>query len=101
MHAQVAKDAQIFLAYSMSGRSIGTGNRAILELPEGVLVENVVLSTPKGANVRVESLDATGISETKVVPEKYQEGIFDLSGRKLQRMPKRGVVIVNGKKLIL
>lgn len=101
MHAQVAKDAQIFLAYSMSGRSIGTGNRAILELPEGVLVQDVVLSTPKGANVRVESLDATGISETKVVPEKYQEGIFDLSGRKLQSMPKRGVVIVNGKKLIL
>ena len=101
MSAQIANHTQIFLAYSMSRRTIGAGNKAILELPAGTTVGDVVLSTPRGANVRVESLEATGISETKDVPDTYKEGIYDLMGRKLPCMPKRGIVIVNGKKLIL
>ena len=100
MQAKVADNTQIFLAYSMSRRAIGTGNKSILELPTDATVEELVLSTPRGANVRAVNLDATGISETKDVLDKSKEGVYDLMGRKLPSMPKHGIVIVNGKKLI-
>ena len=44
--------------------------------------------------------DATGIDEVRSQMEEVREGIFDLSGRRVEN-PTKGIYIVNGKKVII
>ena len=43
---------------------------------------------------------ATGINEVRGMTEEVREGIFDLSGRRVEN-PTKGLYIVNGKKVII
>ena len=86
----------LFLAFSMTGKSIAPGKQAILRIGDATLNE-VVISNSRGANVMAVNGNATSVSE--VVGEDVEaEGIYDLAGRKLKQISSSGVYIVNGKK---
>lgn len=83
--------------YGLSGgkfylNNAGTinANRAYLPVPEqtGELVKSLV----------IQFNDATGITRTQTITD--EEAIFDLTGRRLQKVQK-GVNIVNGKKVLV
>lgn len=100
LNAQVSEKSNIFLAYSMTGKVVGMGAKALLDIPEGAEVTEVVLSTPRGANVKAIARDATGIANIENKKPTHLQGIYDLYGRKLNALPKHGVVIDNGKKIV-
>lgn len=97
LSAQVGEHSCIFLAYSMTGKVVGMGDKALLQIPEGAEVTDVVLSTPRGANVKVVLRDATGVAGVQEAKPKQVHGIYDLCGRRLDALPVHGVVIENGK----
>ena len=86
----------LFLAFSMTGKSIAPGKQAILRIGDATLNE-VVISNSRGANVLAVNGNATCVSEV-VGEDVEEEGIYDLAGRKLKQISSPGVYIVNGKK---
>ena len=86
----------LFLAFSMTGKSIAPGKQAILRIGDATLNE-VVISNSRGANVMAVSGNVTCVSEV-VGEDVEEEGIYDLAGRKLKQISSPGVYIVNGKK---
>ncbi len=56
--------------------------------------DNVRLIQTAGVSVGIENIDGTTSSTTK------QSGIYDLTGRRLQRAPQRGIYIQDGRKVI-
>lgn len=86
----------LFLAFSMTGKSIAPGKQAILRIGDATLNE-VVISNSRGANVMAVNGNATCVSEV-VGEDVEEEGIYDLAGRKLKQISSPGVYIVNGKK---
>ena len=104
LSAQVSEEKRIFLAYSMSGKVLPAGTYALLALGEEVEASELVLSTPRGNNVRVLPKDDATAAKFEIAENKQLDntkGIYDLSGRKLKRLPKQGIVIVNGKVISL
>lgn len=89
-------DECMFLAFSMTGKSIAPGKQAILRIGDATLNE-VVISNSRGANVMAVNGNATCVSEV-VGEDVEEEGIYDLAGRKLKQISSPGVYIVNGKK---
>jgi hypothetical protein len=86
----------LFLAFSMTGKSIAPGKQAILRIGDAALNE-VIISNSRGGNVLAVNGNATSVSE--VTGEDVEvEGIYDLVGRKLKQISSPGVYIVNGKK---
>ena len=86
----------LFLAYSMTGKSIAPGKQAILRIGDAKLNE-VIISNSRGGNVLAVNGNATSVSE--VAGEDVEvAGIYDLVGRKLKQISSPGVYIVNGKK---
>ena len=86
----------LFLAFSMTGKSIAPGKQAILRIGDATL-NDVVISNARGGNVLAVNGNATSVSE--VAGEDVEvEGIYDLVGRKLKQISSPGVYIVNGKK---
>lgn len=86
----------LFLAFSMTGKSIAPGKQAILRIGDAKL-NDVVISNARGGNVLAVNGNATSVSE--VAGEDVEvEGIYDLVGRKLKQISSPGVYIVNGKK---
>lgn len=101
LSAQLNDHERIVLAYSMSGAVIPAGEFELIAASEMLDVKDIVLSTPRGTNVRVEMDQTTGLTTRNAENTRMQRGIFDLTGRRLMSRPQSGVVIVNGKKLIL
>ena len=89
-------DECMFLAFSMTGKSIAPGKQAILRIGDATL-NDVVISNSRGANVMAVNGNATCVSEV-VGEDVEEEGIYDLTGRKLKQISSPGVYIVNGKK---
>ena len=89
-------DECMFLAFSMTGKSIAPGKQAILRIGDATL-NDVVISNSRGANVMAVNGNATCVSEV-VGEDVEEEGIYDLAGRKLKQISSPGVYIVNGKK---
>lgn len=56
----------LFLAYSMSGRTIAPGTHALLKIGNETLITEIVVSDVKGRNVEAISGDATGIETVKI-----------------------------------
>ena len=89
-------DECMFLAFSMTGKSIAPGKQAILRIGDATL-NDVIISNSRGANVMAVNGNATCVSEV-VGEDVEEEGIYDLAGRKLKQISSPGVYIVNGKK---
>ena len=60
-----SENEYLFLAYSMSARSIAPGTHALLKIGDEALVIEMVLSDAKGKNIPAVSEDATGIEAVK------------------------------------
>lgn len=104
---QTADSTRLFLGYSMSGAVVPAGSFRLMEFHSDVKhlscddIEEVILSTPRGRNVKVIfQNNETGIADAKEENTR-SKGIYDMQGRRLNKLPKHGVVIVNGKKVIL
>ena len=104
---QTTDSTRLFLGYSMSGAVVPAGSFRLLEFHSDVKqlswddIEEVILSTPRGRNVKVVfQNNETGIADAKEENARAK-GIYDMQGRRLNKLPKHGVVIVNGKKVIL
>ena len=104
---QTTDSTRLFLGYSMSGAVVPAGSFRLLEFHSDVKqlswddIEEVILSTPRGRNVKVVfQNNETGIADAKEENTR-SKGIYDMQGRRLNKLPKHGVVIVNGKKVIL
>ena len=86
----------LFLAFSMTGKSIAPGKQAILRIGDAE-IKDVIISNARGGNVMAVNGNATSVSE--VAGEDVEvKGIYDLAGRKLKQISSPGVYIVNGKK---
>ena len=96
MNHWMSDDECMFLAFSMTGKSIAPGKQAILRIGDATLDE-VVISNSRGANVMAVNGNATCVSEV-VGEDVEEEGIYDLAGRKLKQISSPGVYIVHGKK---
>ncbi len=57
----------LFLAYSMSGRSIPAGTHALLQIGSEAVVTEMVLSDTKGKNITAVDGNATGIGKVEAV----------------------------------
>ena len=100
--ANVGKDKQLFLAYSMSGTVIAPGEHEIVTIGEDASICEIVLSTVKGANIIVLfNNDITVVPEIPVNPIPSRKGIFNLNGQEFMEMPERGIIIIDGKKVRL
>lgn len=62
-----SENEYLFLAYSMSARSIAPGTHALLKIGDEALVTEMVISDAKGKNIPAISDDATGIGAVKQV----------------------------------
>jgi hypothetical protein len=51
-------------------------------------------------DMTLEDAETTEIETVKTIDNDGTEQIFDLSGRKLQRIPERGIYIRNGRKVV-
>ena len=99
LSAQTSPQSRVFLAYSMSGKTLAPGTYPVMALGDDVEIDKLVLSTPRGKNVEVLLRDdPTGIADAAVpATDKASTGIYDMQGRRLNKLPRRGMVIVNGR----
>lgn len=95
----------LFLAYSMSGKTLKAGRHAILNVGEGCNILNIRLSDAAGNNVEAILGETDGIS-TVNASKIGAKGVYTLQGvrvsgdeKSLSRMP-HGVYIVNGQKTV-
>ena len=100
--AWLSDNDYLFLAYSMSGKTLEAGKHAVLHIGDAKIAD-IRLSDCNGHNVK-----AMGDQETQVnriLESMTVKGVYDLQGRKLYgtqdnvRLPK-GVYIINGKKVV-
>ena len=100
--ANVGKNKQLLLAYSMSGAVIAPGVHELATIGDDVSISEIVLSTVKGANINVIYKDnTTPVTELPVNPMPSRKGIFNLNGQELMEIPERGIIIIDGKKVRL
>lgn len=93
----------MLIAYSMSGRSIPAGKLAIMRVSDST-VEKVVLSDINGRNITVN--EGTSMSIAEIDNDSYMDGsssqnivgIYDLSGRKIDKISRPGCYILSMKK---
>jgi len=90
----------LFLAYSMSGKTLSPGKHALLHIGDAEVV-SIRLSDAQGKNVNVDhngttSIDRMGKHVMNV------NGVYDLQGRKLSPASplKKGIYIINGSKVV-
>jgi hypothetical protein len=63
----VADNEYLFMAYSMSGRTLAPGTHALLEIGKTSCVTEVILSDAKGHNVMAINGNATGIGKVEAM----------------------------------
>lgn len=94
-----------FLSYSMCGRTLSSGKHALLHIGDADIVY-IRLSDMLGRNINVKTVDNTTGIDRLGKHVMNIEGVYDLQGRKLsigdsQHISlKKGVYIVNGKKVV-
>ena len=97
----------LFLSYSMSGRTLSPGKHALLHIGDADIA-SIRLSDTFGRNVRVVACDNSNTTSIDRMGKHVMsvEGIYDLQGRKLSSNDsrlstlKKGVYIINGKKVV-
>jgi hypothetical protein len=102
--AWLTDDDYLFLAYSMSGKTLAPGKHALLNIGAGQIAK-IRLSDTSGRNVEAIGSEATGIDRMgkDVMTVK---GVYNMSGQKvagsadkMKSLPK-GVYIINGEKVV-
>ena len=94
----------LFMAYSMSGKTLTPGKHALLHIGEG-RVASMRLSDAYGQNVTAIGGETTGIDRMGSDVMNV-EGVYDLQGRKISNLKsqtsnlKKGVYIINGQKVV-
>ena len=88
-----------FMSYSLCGKTIPAGRHAILRVGNAQVL-GIVLSDVRGREILAEYQTPTFVDtiqpEQQVTP---REGIFDLMGRRIQTPQKKGIYVINGKKV--
>lgn len=103
--ASLSDNDQLFLAYSMTGKTLAPGKHAILHIGNAQ-VSTMRLSNLMGSNVAAISTDETTGLDRMGKDVMTVEGVYDLSGRKLYPIANglsrlmKGIYIVNGKKVV-
>lgn len=100
LSVQVSNEDRVFLAYSMSGVVVPIGKNPIMTVPEGLDILDIVLSTPRGKNVKVTLGTPTLVKEIPSETENSTDVVYDVFGRRLDAIPERGIYIINGKKYV-
>ena len=103
--AWLTDDDYLLLAYSMSGKTLSAGKHALLYVGDSD-ISQLRISDVNGHNVTV--IAGNGATQIDVMGSRVQrqEGIYDLYGRKLSTINsqlstfKKGVYIINGKKVV-
>ena len=102
--AWLSDNDYLFLAYSMNGKTLAPGKHALLHIGDADIT-SLRLSDTSGKNVNVNQGGTTGIDRMgKHVMN--VEGVYDLQGRKLSTQNfelstlKKGIYIINGKKVV-
>ena len=104
--AWMTDDDYLLLAYSMNGKTLTAGKHALLYVSDSD-ISQLRISDVNGHNVKVIAGD--GATQIDVMGSRVQrqEGIYDLYGRKLSTLNssqfsimKKGVYIINGKKVV-
>lgn len=94
----------LFLAYNMSGKTLGAGKHALLTIGDAEIV-SIRLSDSTGHNVLVEQGNPTSI-EQSIINAPTNMGIYNLHGQRIAanaeqfQQLKKGIYIVDGKKVI-
>ena len=99
LNAQISAESRIFLAYSMSGATLVPGVHELILADEGLDISDIVLSTPRGANIKVVFDDPTGITSVRSEELGLRSGIYNLQGMHVNENYK-GIIIVDDKKVI-
>ena len=87
-----------FLGYSLSGRTISAGNRAVLFVGNAQIA-GIVLSDTEGRSVPVCYRQPTVIETVNIERQPISSNaIYDMQGRKVEN-PSKGVYVINGKKV--
>jgi hypothetical protein len=87
------------LAFSMAGRTIAAGHRAVLRVGNAQ-VRDIVLSDEQGRNIAVAYAEPTVIEQMEQETVNRNHSAYDLQGRKLSSgQISKGVYIINGKKI--
>lgn len=97
----------LFLSYSMSGRTLGPGKHALLHIGDADIA-SIRLCDTFGRNVKVVACDNNNTTSIDCMGKHVMsvDGIYDLQGRKLSTNDsristlKKGVYIINGKKVV-
>lgn len=98
-------DDYLLLAYSVSGKTLSAGKHALLYVGDSD-ISQLRISDVNGYNVKVIAGDGTTQIDVMGSRVQRQEGIYDLYGRKLSTINsklstfKKGVYIINGKKVV-
>lgn len=103
--AWLSDNDMLFLAYNLNGKTLTPGKHALLKIGDADVTQ-IRLSDPQGHNV--EAVPGEGATAVDAMGSKVQtqKGIYDLQGRKLSPFNshlstlKKGVYIINGKKVV-
>lgn len=97
LKAKYTNAQNIFLAYSMSRAVVPVGVQDVLSA-DGLKIKDIILSTPRGTNVKVVMEETTGVQQSETTHESH--AVYDLLGRRISEIGGHGVYVVNGKKVI-
>ena len=103
--AWLSDNDYLFMAYSMSGKTLPEGKHAVLHIGQSS-VSDIRLSDAQGRNIEAVSGQATNINDAMGSKVMTQKGIFNLKGQKVAssidqlKSLQQGVYIVNGNKVI-
>lgn len=97
--SSMKEDNCLFMSYSLRNRTIPAGRHAILRVGNAQ-VTGIILSDVNGHEVMAEYRTPTFIETIQAEQQvKPREGIFDMMGRKIQVPQRKGVYVIDGKKV--
>ena len=103
--AWLSENDYLFLAYNMNGKTLTPGKHALLYIGDNEL-SSLRLADVYGHNVEAVAGEGTTAVDNMGSKVQTQKGIYDLQGRKLSPLNshlstlKKGVYIINGKKVV-
>ena len=103
--AWLSENDMLFLAYSMNGKTLTPGKHALLYIGDSEL-SSIRLADVYGRNVMALAGEGATAVDNMGSKVQTQKGIYDLQGRKLSPLNshlstlKKGIYIINGKKVV-
>jgi hypothetical protein len=99
--AWLSDNDYLFIAYSMSGKTLAPGKHALLYIGDAE-ISSLRLSDTTGKNINVSNSDGTTGVDRMGKHVMNVNGVYDLQGRKLSSDTplKNGIYIINGKKVV-